>query len=310
MMGLVRLGRPHIESAGEGGMGKFRIIIFIVVAILLAAFAIYQVREGGVSVYPQGALQYVRYSNGGGMTGGFSSKTLNIHEDGTGTLTTEYASWHGARTRTCVYEVSADLVARMRELVDSCELYKASDRPRSPFEVLDADTWSVTLDYGDQDYSFNEMQQLSRKENEGVSEMLNLFCEMEAVEPISDTLAPREVVMTVDGYTYTFQVNDSQAATDLCESLPLDLEGHADGSEIYVALPEGLDVGDCPEADAGSTGDLLYDPDTGELVIEGEAYEGKDGLYKLGEMESPYLDRLFESGDFGCYFYTYANEDY
>lgn len=291
-------------------MGRFRIIVFIVLAAVIAVFAINLLRTEGLVMSPQGDLRRVYYSNGGGMEGGFDSRELQIHDDGTATLTTEYASWHGARTRTCVYEVGAELVARMRKLVDDYELYKASERPDSQFFAYDADTWHITLGYEGNTYDFNENQELTREESEGVREMLKLFDEMSAVEPESDTLAPREVVMTVDGYTYTFLVNDSQAATDLCELCPMDLTGELEGEELFIALPDGLDVGDCEQAEGGGRGDLLYDPDLGELRIETVDYEEKDGLYKLGEMEWPSLDLLIEAGEFECHFYTYANEDY
>ena len=291
-------------------MGRFRIIVFIVLAAVIAVFAINLLRTGGLVMSPKGELRRVYYSNGGGMNGGFDSRELQIHDDGTATLTTEEASWHGARTHTCVYEVSADLVARMRELVDSYELYKAETRPDSPFFALDADTWHMTLGYEGNTFDFNENQELSSKESEGVREVLKLMGEMAAVDPVSDTLSPREVIMTVDGYTYTFLVNDSQAATDLCEMCPMDLTGELEGEEFFLALPDELDVGDCPQAEGGGRGDLLYDPDLGELRIETVDYEEQDGLYKLGEMEWPSLDRLIEAGGFECHFYTYANEDY
>lgn len=285
-------------------MGKFRIIIFIVLAVLIAVFAVTRVYTGGVFMSPSGELRRVFYSNGGGMEGGFESRNLAIHDDGTATLTTQSASWHGARTQTCVYDVSADFVNRMRSLINDYQLWEASTRPESPYIALDADTWHVTLGFDGNTFDFNQNQELTKKDSEGVRAMLNLMSEMAAGEPVSDTLSPREVMMTFDGYTYTFLVNDSQAATDLCELCPIDLTAELVDDEFILLLPVELDVSDCAQAEGGGVGDLLYDPDAVSLVIETEAYEAKDGLYLLGEMEWPSVDRLLEAGGFEGYFYT------
>lgn len=295
--------------AKEVTMGRFRIIIFIVLAVLIGVFAVSQVSSGGIVVSPKSDLQSVYYSNGGGMLGGFESRRLEIHEDGTGTLTTEYASWHGARTRTCIYEVDADLVTRMCELIDEYELWEASTRPDSELIAYDADTWHISLDFENEDFSFNENQELTKKDREGVSALLGLMSEMTAGGAISDTLSPRKVMMSFDGYTYTFLVNDSQAATDLCDLCPMDLTASLVDDEFVLPLPGVLDVSDCPESEGGRTGDLLYNPDTDELVIESESYDAKDGYYLLGEMEWPSVDRLLEAGGFDCYFYANDYEE-
>ena len=291
-------------------MGRFRIIILIVIAVLVGVFAVNMMSTGGIAMAPSGELRRVYYSSGGGMLGGFESRELMVHDDGTATLTTESASWYGARTQTCVYEVEADLVSRMRDLINEYELWEASIRPDSDLMVLDADTWHVTLGFDGNTFSFSQYQELTKREREGVSAMLKLMSEMAAGEPESDTLSPREVIMTMDGYTYTFLVNDSQAATDLCELCPMDLSADLVDGEFILPLPDALDVSDCAQAEGGGTGDLLYDPDAGALVIESEVYEAKDGYYLLGEMEWPSVDRLIEAGGFECYFYTNEYEEF
>lgn len=290
-------------------MGRFRIILFIVLAILIAVFAVTRVYTGGILMAPQGELKRVYYSNGGGMEGGFESRSLEIHDDGTATLTTQFASWYGARTRTCVYEVSADSVNRMRDLINEYKLWEASTRPDSEFIAYDADTWHISLDYENEDFGFSQNQELTKRDSEGVRALLSLMSEMTAGGAISDTLSPRKVMMSFDGYTYTFLVNDSQAATDLCGLCPMDLSADLVDGEFILLLPDALDVSDCAQAEGGGEGDLLYDPDAVALVIESEAYEAKDGYYLLGEMEWPSVDRLLEAGGFDAYFYTNDYEE-
>ena len=293
----------------EATMGRFHIIILIVIALLVGVFAVNMVSTGGFGMAPQGELRRVYYSNGGGMLGGFDSRELMIHNDGTGTLTTQSASWHGARTHICVYDVDAALVTRMRELINEYELWEAEKRPDSEFFAYDADTWRITLGFDGNTFSFNQNQELTAKDSEGVSAMLSLMGEMAAGEPVSDTLSPREVIMTLDGYTYTFLVEDSAAADNLCDMLPFDLEGRVVGSELVFELPGELDVSDCDEPETGGMGDLLYREDTGELMVALEEYEGEPGLYKLGEMEWPSVDRLLEADGETCSFYTYDYDE-
>ncbi|MBR3384532.1 MAG: hypothetical protein IKG69_04915 [Atopobiaceae bacterium] len=265
----------------------------------------------GCSKAPVEPLSRVYYSYGGGMLGGFSTVELVIHEDGSATLTTEEAAWHGDRITTRVYEVDAETVSRVRETVDGCRLWLASTRRDSGIQVLDGDTWHMTLRFGDESYSISQMQEISRAENEGVDAVLALLREACQTGPTSETLSPRKVMLaTSEGYTYTFLVNDSLAADGLCDLLPLEAVPEARGTELVIALPEPLDVSDAPLAPGDdAVGTLLYRASTGELVIECAGYEAEDGLYELGAMEWRYADGLLDAAGGECSVWTYDYEN-
>ena len=83
-----------------------------------------------------------------------------------------------------------------------------------------------------------------------------------------------------------YVLNDSQAARDLYEQLPLTLEvENFSTNEKVFYPPEKLDVRDAPMADAG-LGTLAYYAPWGDVVMFYDAFGRGSGLYELGEAVS------------------------
>lgn len=79
-----------------------------------------------------------------------------------------------------------------------------------------------------------------------------------------------------------FELNDSKAARELYEQLPLTVENEDfSNNEKTFYPPEKLDVSDAPYAD-GSVGTLAYYEPWGDVVLFYGSYSPNDALYELG----------------------------
>lgn len=92
--------------------------------------------------------------------------------------------------------------------------------------------------------------------------------------------------VTSQEHTATFQLNESQAARNLYEQLPLNIEveDYSTNEKIFYP-PEELDISDAPMAD-GTTGTLAYYAPWGDVVMFYDDFGGAEGLYELGEVVS------------------------
>ena len=95
------------------------------------------------------------------------------------------------------------------------------------------------------------------------------------------------VIEVADGGTVvTFELNDSAAATALCDQLPLAVEvSDFSTNEKIFYPPEPLDVADAPHAEGGA-GTLAYYEPWGNVVLFYGDYFPNDGLYELGRAVS------------------------
>ena len=280
--------------------------------ILVPALAVLVLGIGASAYYlthwrtPEGAVERVAYSVGGGMNGGHSSSELVLEEDGGAILTTSSQAWHGDRVATCVYEVDPALLDRARDIIARRHLVHASTKPMSDLFPLDADTWSLSFTLGGRWYSVQEFQVLSRGERDGVDEMLDLLREAaESGALVSEELSPRQAFLaTAEGYTYPLELNECAAATGLLEQLPQETAFEVRGSEVVIVLPGPLDVVDAPLA-GGTAGTLAYRASSNELIMACEDFEPEDGLYELGSFEPYYAAGLLESGGGSCSLWAY-----
>lgn len=114
--------------------------------------------------------------------------------------------------------------------------------------------------------------------------------ETEPAENTSEGIQQEEDSMQIqvesDGNTIVFELNDSQAARELYEQLPLsiEVEDYSTNEKIFYP-PEELDVSDAPLAEAGA-GTLAYYAPWGDVVMFYEDFGGAGGLYELGEAVS------------------------
>lgn len=89
-----------------------------------------------------------------------------------------------------------------------------------------------------------------------------------------------------DGHSMIFELNDSIAAKELYEQLPLtmDVENYGDNEKIFYP-PQKLSTNDTPLADA-RLGTLAYYAPWGDVVIFYGDFGGASGLYELGKILS------------------------
>ena len=95
-----------------------------------------------------------------------------------------------------------------------------------------------------------------------------------------------KIQIEANGNTMVFELNDSQAAKDLYEQLPLTVENEDfSNNEKTFYPPEKLDVTDAPHTD-GSVGTLAYYEPWGDVVIFYGGYNPNGALYELGKVSS------------------------
>lgn len=81
-----------------------------------------------------------------------------------------------------------------------------------------------------------------------------------------------------------YELNDSTAATDLYNQLPLTLEVEDFSSNEKVFYPKSkLDISDTPLADGGS-GILAYYEPWGDVVMFYDSFNSNNSLYELGKV--------------------------
>ena len=95
------------------------------------------------------------------------------------------------------------------------------------------------------------------------------------------------VIEVADGGTVvTFELNDSAAATALCDQLPLAVEvSDFSTNEKIFYPPQALDTTDAPLAEGGA-GVLAYYAPWGDVVMFYDGFGTNGSLYALGQAVS------------------------
>ena len=94
----------------------------------------------------------------------------------------------------------------------------------------------------------------------------------ESTEDLSEGIPQEEDSMQIrvesDGKMIVFELNDSQAARELYEQLPLSIqvEDYSTNEKIFYP-PEELDISDAPLAEAAGAGTLAYYAPWGDVVM-------------------------------------------
>ena len=125
-----------------------------------------------------------------------------------------------------------------------------------------------------------------------------LTCTITVKDPSHTNAAgDTRIAVKSSNYSVIFQLNDSQAAKELYEQLPLTLkvENYSNNEKIFYP-PKGLDTNGTPTS-RGSKGSLAYYAPWGDVVMFYEAAGSASGLYELGTAVSggDYISKL--SGD-------------
>lgn len=102
----------------------------------------------------------------------------------------------------------------------------------------------------------------------------------------SDSESAGRISIEYDGNTIVFELNDSQAAQDLYDQLPLSVESedYSDNEKIFYPS-EDLDVSGAPEAEGGA-GVLAYYEPWGDVVMFYDDFDSNSSLYELGRAVS------------------------
>ena len=234
-------------------------------------------------------IRAVRYSSGGGMTGGGDSVELQRNKDGSVTLTTRSKEWHNSRETGMDYVVDASAFDRFAQIANEYDLPEASKRKMSEFQALDAPTSHLSFDLMTEDgewdldasFTISDDQELTDRDQEGWRAVTTALSELAAASDGVPYMEPILLTMSVDGYQYPFYLNDSPAAQDLASRglLEVTVEDRAD--EKVFSLEEPLDVSDTPLA-TGAAGTLCYFEPEHSIVVLCDDEEPREGLYELG----------------------------
>ena len=235
-------------------------------------------------------IRAVRYSSGGGMTGGGDSVELQRNKDGSVTLTTRSKEWHNSRETGMDYVVDASAFDRFAQIANEYDLPQASKRKMSEFQALDAPTSHLSFDLMTEDgewdldasFTISDDQELTDRDQEGWRAVTTALSELAAASDGVPYMEPILLTMSVDGYQYPFYLNDSPAAQDLASRglLEVTVEDSADNEKAFL-LEEPLDVSDTPLA-TGAAGTLCYFEPEHSIVVLCDDEEPREGHYELG----------------------------
>lgn len=105
-------------------------------------------------------------------------------------------------------------------------------------------------------------------------------------ENTSDSKSAGRISIEYNGNTIIFELNNSQAAQDLYDQLPLSVESedYSDNEKIFYPS-EDLNVSDAPEAEGGA-GVLAYYEPWGDVVMFYDDFDSNSSLYELGRAVS------------------------
>lgn len=94
------------------------------------------------------------------------------------------------------------------------------------------------------------------------------------------------IQITAGENVVTFQLNDSIAAKDLYEQLPLSLEvdNYSNNEKIFYP-PQQLDISDAPQA-SGGMGILAYYASWADVIMFYDDFSPNGSLYELGQVIS------------------------
>lgn len=92
-------------------------------------------------------------------------------------------------------------------------------------------------------------------------------------------------VLTAEGGTILFELNDSSASGDLYAQLPLTVQIEDFSTNEKIFYPEELDISDTPQAGM-AVGTLAYYAPWGDVVMFYGEYSENPSLYELGHVVS------------------------
>ena len=246
------------------------------------------------SAYAQAELVSCTFWTGGGMAGGHRGYDLYAEH----LIVSEQEMWNSREVHT-KYPVEPSALAHAKELMLQYRLDLASERPLSEDQMLDGDTSHLSFLFSDgTDFSVNSEQDLTDMESEGFWAMQAYLKSLAAGEGEAE-LEPMKLAWSLDGYTFTFLLNESVAAHTLIQCFSeAALENYGENGKCFP-LDEAPDISDCPLAESGEAGVLAYDASRRYAVVFFAPFTPEPGLYALGTLRDPHdwkLETIRELG--------------
>lgn len=282
-------------------------------------FDLFGCKRKSAHVYEGRLIKSVRYSYGGGMSGGDDTIELARQDDGSVLLTTRKKMWYNSRATGFDYVLDESVLDRFAEIANEYDLLNASTRKYSDLIALDAATghlsYSVMTDEGkydgDASFSISSEQELSSKESEGYRAVREALYALAEEGEGAEYIDPIALTITVAGTQYQFVLNDSACAEAFAKDCPSDVTLEAYGENgLSIGLEGPLATDEGPDA-TGEAGTVCYDASANTLVILFGDTDDTDGLVELGRTEDrfevDYLDDIEPGSD--AFIYTNYAED-
>ena len=225
------------------------------------------------------------------MAGGHSGASLKTDmKTGEVTLTITERETHADREVSTVYKRSSEDFEAVREIVNKYNLYNASKKGRSPIQVLDGDTHSVSFDYSKDYFSVSDYQALSRKEIKGLWEVRDYLYSLAPGEGVT-TLEPQTAMLYLHtGYTFSFYIDEAfDGKLDEILSEEFEVYGYNEEGTV-INKTEDLNTEGVQAVSAASGGEIIYDKETGEIVILYKDCEFGREVYLLATPEHWYQE--------------------
>ena len=225
------------------------------------------------------------YSHGGGMLGDVYVITVKKIDDNKSQLSIEESPSHNERIVTTMYDVDSEVFADLKQIMSDYNLYSVSKKGKSPFEVLDGPSTSISYTFEDYDgFRISDYQNLNKKDYEAIQKVRDTILSYAKGEP-TVSIEPHELGLNIDGYNLIYKMNSSKAAEHLVELSGKYLFDSYNDNGKKFHLEEKLDISDCPLADADSYGVITYYEPTDDVIVFYKEFEAIEGLYVLGELE-------------------------
>ena len=225
------------------------------------------------------------YSHGGGMLGDVYKITVKKIDDNKSQLSIEEAPSHNERIVTKTYNIDSKVFDDLKQIMNDYNLYSVSKKGKSPFEVLDGPSTSISYTFEDHDgFRISDYQNLNKKDYEAIQKVKDTILSYAIGEP-TISIEAHELSLKIDGYNLIYKMNSSKAAEQLVELNGKYLFDSYNDNGKKFHLDEKLDVSNCPLADNDTYGIIAYYEPTGDVIVFHNEFEPIEGLYKLGELD-------------------------
>ena len=297
-----------------------KLLIGLLIVCLIAGGIIIMMMIINGRKYRNDTLKSVSVSTGGGMLGGHRGAELRREKDGSVVLKISRRETHADREETTTYRVDEKAFDELHEIIQKYQLYRASKRPYSKMQVMDGDTTSLSVSYTKGSFSISDNQVLSRKMKEGFGKAEAYLYSLANGEGVVTREPQTALLYLKSGYTLQYQVEEAfDGKLDELLSEEREVSRYEDCGIILVkeegtALqdimkevisPEKTEEPAAETVTSAAAGAMIYDPESGSVMLLYEDHEFKEPVYILAwgrsdpssagplirEMEGPY--RLF-----------------